>query len=269
MGDFSYKRVPDIVGKWRLVTKQGVEAQLEALGVTGPDKAKMADNFIPTLVEGKAVTGGRWRWESTPKIHSDFDFAMNEEYSYTWAGETYMEIATYKPDMTGMLLATRGPHGHVSDASVGPVFLCIHSSCGIRFPWKPGRGRSEMASAGNSWPVIALATSFSTTGPSFRQVKGAAFTVSWDFWGLQEGPHWVTGTLERHTCPGRFWMRCLRMVHKPVLTLYALATSVGKTVILGHISVSFFSSDKMDGVITEEEEPVGITQEAISSSGLE
>merc|ERR1712107_375254 len=103
--DFSYKRVPDIVGKWRLVTKQGVEAQLEA--------------------EGKAVTGGRWRWESTPKIHSDFDFAMNEEYSYTWAGETYKEIATYKPDMTGMLLATRGPHGHVikSDMTFTKNFL--------------------------------------------------------------------------------------------------------------------------------------------------
>jgi len=111
--DFSYKRVPDIVGKWRLVTKQGVEAQLEALGVTGPDKAT------------KALTGGRWRWESTPKIHSDFDFAMNEEYSYTWAGETYMEIATYKPDMTGMLLATRGPHGHVikSDMTFTKNFL--------------------------------------------------------------------------------------------------------------------------------------------------
>jgi len=95
------------------------------LGVTGPDKAKMADNFIPTLVEGKAVTGGRWRWESTPKIHSDFDFAMNEEYSYTWAGETYKEIATYKPDMTGMLLATRGPHGHVikSDMTFTKNFL--------------------------------------------------------------------------------------------------------------------------------------------------
>ena len=24
------------------------------------------------------MNGGRWRWESTPKIHSDFDFAMNE-----------------------------------------------------------------------------------------------------------------------------------------------------------------------------------------------
>merc|ERR1712110_701648 len=80
---FSYKRIPDIVGKWRMVTKHGVEAQLEALGVTGPEKDKMAANFIPTSVEGKAVTGGRWRWESTPKIHSDIEFAMNEEYSYT------------------------------------------------------------------------------------------------------------------------------------------------------------------------------------------
>merc|ERR1712212_588340 len=122
---YSYKRIPDIVGKWRMVTQAGVEAQLEALGMTGPDKAKMADNFIPTLVEGKALTGGRWRWESTPKIHSDFDFAMNEEYSYTWAGETYKEIATYKPDMTGMLLATRGPHGHVikSDMTFTKNFL--------------------------------------------------------------------------------------------------------------------------------------------------
>ena len=89
------------------------------LGVTGPEKDKMAANFIPTSVvsfwppisfvhndydynisshwtfntkyqientknfdiniqEGKAVTGGKWRWESTPKIHSDIEFAMNE-----------------------------------------------------------------------------------------------------------------------------------------------------------------------------------------------
>merc|ERR1712029_1310820 len=125
-----------------------------------------------------------------------------------------------------------------------------------------------VASSVNSWPMMTLAMSFSTTGPSGRQVNGTAFTVSWDFWGLQDGPHWVTGILDRHSCPRRFWMRCLRIVHLPVATLYALATSVGKTVILGHISVSFLSSDKMDGDIMEEE-PVGIIQEAISSSGLE
>jgi len=90
-----------------MVTKHGVEAQLEALGVTGPEKDKMAANFIPTSVEGKAVTGGKWRWESTPKIHSDIEFAMNEEYSYTWAGEHFTEIATYKPDMSGMLTISK------------------------------------------------------------------------------------------------------------------------------------------------------------------
>jgi len=105
---FSYKRIPDIVGTWRMVTNQGVEAQLEALGMTGAEKAKAAANFIPTSVEGKAVCGGRWRWESTPKeIHTDIEFAMNEEYSYSWAGETFSEIATYKPDMTGMLLVSK------------------------------------------------------------------------------------------------------------------------------------------------------------------
>merc|ERR1712037_519380 len=67
---FSYKRIPDIVGKWRMVTKHGVEAQLEALGMSGPEKAKAAANFIPTSVEGKALCGGRWKWESTPReIH--------------------------------------------------------------------------------------------------------------------------------------------------------------------------------------------------------
>ena len=95
------------------------------LGVTGPEKDKMAANFIPTSVvsflpsikfihnnhqhinfqntkleilknfdinnqEGKAVTGGKWRWESTPKIHSDIEFAMNEvsimssSYHHIW-----------------------------------------------------------------------------------------------------------------------------------------------------------------------------------------
>jgi len=78
------------------------------LGMTGAEKAKAAANFIPTSVEGKAVCGGRWRWESTPKeIHTDIEFAMNEEYSYSWAGETFTEIATYKPDMTGMLLVSK------------------------------------------------------------------------------------------------------------------------------------------------------------------
>merc|ERR1712029_226325 len=59
-----------------------------------------------------------------------------------------------------------------------------------------------VASSGNSWPMMTLAMSFSTTGPSGRPVNGTAFTVSWDFWGLQDGPHWVTGILERHTRPG-------------------------------------------------------------------
>jgi len=72
--------------------------------MTGVEKEKAAANFIPTSVEGKAVSGGRWRWESTPKeIHTDIEFAMNEEYSYSWAGETFTEIATYKPDMSGRL----------------------------------------------------------------------------------------------------------------------------------------------------------------------
>jgi len=123
--NFSYKRIPDIVGKWRMVTKQGVEAQLEALGMTGEEKAKAAANFIPTAVEGKALCGGRWRWESTPKeIHTDIEFAMNEEYSYTWAGETFTEIATYKPDMTGMLLVSKSGGKVVkSDMTVTKNFL--------------------------------------------------------------------------------------------------------------------------------------------------
>jgi len=122
---FSYKRIPDIVGKWRMVTKQGVEAQLEALGMTGAEKAKAAANFIPTSVEGKALCGGRWRWESTPKeIHTDIEFAMNEEYSYTWAGETFTEIATYKPDMSGMLLVSKSSGKVVkSDMTVTKNFL--------------------------------------------------------------------------------------------------------------------------------------------------
>ena len=39
---------------------------------------KNTKNFDITNQEGKAVTGGKWRWESTPKIHSDIEFAMNE-----------------------------------------------------------------------------------------------------------------------------------------------------------------------------------------------
>jgi hypothetical protein len=63
---------------------------------------------LKTPLNIQAVCGGRWRWESTPKeIHTDIEFAMNEEYSYSWAGETFTEIATYKPDMTGMLLVSK------------------------------------------------------------------------------------------------------------------------------------------------------------------
>ena len=31
--------------------------------------------------EGKALCGGRWKWESTPReIHTDIEFAMNEVF---------------------------------------------------------------------------------------------------------------------------------------------------------------------------------------------
>ena len=72
------------------------------------------------------MSGGRWSWVGQPKeIHTDVEFAMNEvllllghaqgfmiawtmsllicqEYSYCWAGQTIREIASYKPDMSGV-----------------------------------------------------------------------------------------------------------------------------------------------------------------------
>ena len=87
------------------------------------------------------MSGGRWSWVGQPKeIHTDVEFAMNEvllllrhaqgfmiawtmsllafdflrstftgwsilicqEYSYCWAGQTIREIASYKPDMSGI-----------------------------------------------------------------------------------------------------------------------------------------------------------------------
>merc|ERR1712083_746119 len=96
------------MGTWKLVVKKGVEAQLEAIGVSGSEKAKMTANYVPTSVEVNALSGGRWSWVGQPKeIHTDIEFAMNEEYSYCWAGQTFTEIATYKPDMSGMLLVSR------------------------------------------------------------------------------------------------------------------------------------------------------------------
>ena len=38
------------------------------------------------------MNGGRWRWESTPKIHSDFDFAMNEVlYFFSFLVNVFVE----------------------------------------------------------------------------------------------------------------------------------------------------------------------------------
>ena len=64
--NFAYRRIPDIQvpglqragsvmllqGKWSLVTKQGVEAQLEALGITGPEQRRRAPTYLPACVVG-------------------------------------------------------------------------------------------------------------------------------------------------------------------------------------------------------------------------
>merc|ERR1719378_391878 len=103
--------------------------------------------------------------------------------------------------------------------------------------------------------------------PKGRQVNGTVLTVISEPWDLQDGPHWVTGTLEKHILPGSCSVRCLRMVQRPVAALEALATLVGWTMTLEHISVSFLSSDmRWDGT---EEEADGIIQEATSNSGLD
>ena len=38
-------------------------------------------------------------------------------------------------------------------------------------------------------------------------------------WDLQDGPHWVIGTLEKHILTPRWMDRCLRRVHLPVADL--------------------------------------------------
>merc|ERR550517_1794897 len=134
--EMSFKRIPDIMGRWNLVVKEGVEAQLEAIGVSGPAKDKMVANYVPTFLEVKALGGGRWSWIGQPKdIHSDIEFAINEEYSYCWAGQTIREIASYKPDMSGLLLVGRvGERVIKTDMTVTKNFLvtvfhqfCVHN----------------------------------------------------------------------------------------------------------------------------------------------
>merc|ERR1719237_4770 len=125
----SFKRIPDIMGTWKLVVMKGVEAQLEAIGVSGPEKAKMAANYVPTTVEVNALSGGRWSWVGEPKeIHTDIEFAMNEEYSYSWTGQTVTEIASYKPDMSGLLLVGRvGDRVVKTDITVTKNFLVMET----------------------------------------------------------------------------------------------------------------------------------------------
>jgi len=122
----SFKRIPDIMGTWKMVVKKGVEAQLEAIGVSGSEKDKMAANYV-TSVEVNALSGGRWSWVGQPKgIHTDIEFAMNEEYSYCWGDQTIREIASYKPDMSGLLLVGRaGERVIKTDVNVTKNFLVM------------------------------------------------------------------------------------------------------------------------------------------------
>jgi len=125
--EMSFKRIPDIMGRWNLVVKEGVEAQLEAIGVSGPAKDKMVANYVPTFLEVKALGGGRWSWIGQPKdIRSDIEFAIKEEYSYCWAGQTIREIASYKPDMSGLFLVGKvGERVIKTDMTVTKNFLVM------------------------------------------------------------------------------------------------------------------------------------------------
>merc|ERR1712131_258769 len=88
------------------------------------------------------------------------------------------------------------------------------------------------ANSGIGSPLWTLVMQCLAWRPKGRQVNGTVLTVISEPWDLQDGPHWVTGTLE-------------------------------------HISVSFLSSDmRWDGT-EEEEETDGIIQEATCNSGLD
>merc|ERR1712131_245760 len=126
------------------------------------------------------------------------------------------------------------------------------------------------ANSGIGSPLWTLVMQCLAWRPKGRQVNGTVLTVISEPWDLQDGPHWVTGTLEKHILPGSCSVRCLRMVQRPVAALEALA---GWTMTLEHISVSFLSSDmRWDGTeeeTEEEEEADGIIQEATANSGLD
>jgi len=104
--NFSYRRIPDIQGKWKLVAKQGLEAQLEALGITGKEKQRLLPIYFPRLQELKVLGDGAFHFMAEGDYPA-IKFFINEEYSYTWFGATYSEVTTWKPDMTGFLTVSK------------------------------------------------------------------------------------------------------------------------------------------------------------------
>lgn len=122
---FTYKRVPDIQGKYKLVAQQGVEAQLTALGLSKEEKAKIAPIYLPVYSEIKQMGDGVWKYIAEGD-YPEVEFNFHEEYSYTWLGDTYTEVASYTPNMRGIMMVSRkGDKTAVSEMTYTKNFMVL------------------------------------------------------------------------------------------------------------------------------------------------
>merc|ERR1712126_138070 len=112
---FSYKRIPDIQGKYKLVAQQGVDSQMTALGMSQEEKAKMAPIYLPVYNEIKPMGEGIWKYIAEGD-YPEVEFNFEKEYTYTWMGETFNEVATYTPNMRGLIMVSKvGQDMHLGD----------------------------------------------------------------------------------------------------------------------------------------------------------
>lgn len=124
---FTYKRIPDIQGKYKLVAQQGVESQMTALGMSKEERAKMAPIYLPVYNEIKPMGEGIWKYIAEGD-YPEVEFNFDKEYSYTWMGEKFDEVATYTPNMTGIIMVSKvGDKTCISEMTPTKNFLVLRT----------------------------------------------------------------------------------------------------------------------------------------------
>jgi len=110
-------RLGDCQGTWKLVSMDGFQNFLEALGLTGCEKIQMQNMFKSYAL--KQTGPCKWAWTDTDI--GEIDFKFGDEISYQLIGRQFNEVVTHTRE------------GYIAVGKMGDKVFVSKTKCGKQF----------------------------------------------------------------------------------------------------------------------------------------